>query len=311
MKFGKSIVFTAAVLASLSLAACKKPEQKKKSAQEPAETVFAVNTYNVTSGNLDNYLEFGGDVSSVSSIDVLPDTSGKLVRALVSVGDKVKKDQIIAYVDASRAGMNYSASPVKAPVSGTITSFPFSVGTQVAASMSIAKISDTKDLQIKVNIPERFVSRIELNQSAIITFDSYPSDSFKAVVYEVSPVLDSISRTMAIKLRIVPTNPKVRVGMYARVKLITDRKKKVIIVPANAVVIREEKPYLFVVSEKKNENGKDTVNMVPVALGITVDDITEIIEGVKEGSQIVVKGQSLLNEGDAVSVLSVVNETSK
>lgn len=311
MKFGKSIVFTAAVFASLSLVSCKKPAQSKNKAEEPVETVFAVNTYNVTPGNLDDYLEFGGDVSSVSSIDVLPDTSGKLVRALVSVGDKVKKDDIIAYVDASRAGMNYSASPVKAPVSGTITSFPYSIGTQVAASMAIAKISDTKDLQIKVNIPERFVSRIELNQSATITFDSYPSDTFKAVVYEVSPVLDSISRTMAIKLRIVPNNPKVRVGMYARVKLITDRKRKVLVIPSSAVVSRDGKSYLFKISDKKTENGKDTVSMVPVKLGITVDDITEVVEGIEEGSQIVVKGQGLLNEGDAVSVLSVVNGISK
>lgn len=308
MNIKKSIIFTAAVMALFSLSSCKGKKAAAKAEETEAEATFAVNTYKISEGNLDNYLEFGGDVSSVSAIDVLPDTSGKLVRSLVSVGDKVKKDDIIAYVDASRAGMNYAASPVKAPVSGTVTSFPYSIGAQVAASMSIAKISDTKDLQIKVNIPERFVSRIELNQNATVTFDSYPSDVFNAVVYEVSPVLDNVSRTMAIKLRIVPTDPKVRVGMYARVRLITDRRNKVIVIPSNALVSREGKQYVFVITDEKTEKGNIKVKMVPVKLGISVDDVTEIQDGISIGDQIVVKGQSLLNNGDPVVVLSVINE---
>ena len=308
MKATKFFIFAASVFAAVAMVSCKGKKVEEKKSEEVQETVYAVNTFKSKPGNLDDYLEFGGDVSSVSAIDVLPDTNGKLTRTLVSVGDKVKKDDIIAYVDASRPGMNYAASPVKAPVSGTVTSFPFSVGATVAASMSIAKISDTKDLQIKVNIPERFVSRIKLNQKAQITFDSYPADVFNAEVYEVSPVLDSVSRTMAIKLRIVPTDPKVRVGMYARVKLVTESVHDVLVIPSNAVVKREGKTYLFVVSDKKTESGKPTVSLVPVKLGITVDDVTEIAEGLKVGAEIVVKGQSLLNDGDAISILTVVNE---
>lgn len=309
MNFEKKIIFTAALISGLAFTSCKeKKNEKAKKAEDPAETVYAINTFKSKPGNLDNYLEFGGDVSSVSAIDVLPDTSGKITRALVSVGDTVKKDDIIAYVDASRPGMNYAASPVKAPVSGTVTSFPYTVGATVAPSMSIAKISDTKDLQIKVNIPERFVSRIKLNQKAQITFDSYPSDVFNAVVYEVSPVLDNVSRTMAIKLRIVPTDPRVRVGMYARVRLVTESMHDVIVIPTNAIVSRDGENYLFVISDKLSESGKQTVEMVNVKLGITVDNVTEIAEGVKAGAEVVVKGQSLLNNGDSVSILAVVNE---
>ncbi|MBQ0039135.1 MAG: efflux RND transporter periplasmic adaptor subunit [Treponema sp.] len=307
MKATKFLIFAASVFAAVAMVSCKEKKEEQKS-EEVQETVYAVNTFKSKPGNLDDYLEFGGDVSSVSAIDVLPDTNGKLTRVLVSVGDSVKKDDVIAYVDASRPGMNYAASPVKAPVSGTVTSFPYSVGATVAASMSIAKISDTKDLQIKVNIPERFVSRIGLNQKAQITFDSYPADVFKAEVYEVSPVLDSVSRTMAIKLRIVPTDPKVRVGMYARVKLVTESVHDVLVIPSNAVVKREGKTYLFVVSDKLSEGGRPTVKIVPVKLGITVDNVTEIAEGLKVGDEIVVKGQSLLNDGDAISILAVINE---
>lgn len=309
MNFKKTFILTAAVAAAFTMVSCKEKKSAAASgAEEIKESVFAVNTFKTSAGNLDDYLEFGGDVSSVSAIDVLPDTSGKITQTLVSIGDRVKKDDIIAYVDASRPGMNYSASPVKSPVSGTVTAYPYTIGATVSTSSSIAKISDTKELQIKVNIPERFVSRIKLNQKAAITFDSYPADVFTAVVFEVSPVLDSVSRTMAIKLRIEPEDPKVRVGMYARVKLVTESFHDVIVVPATAVVTRDGVAYLFVVSDRKSAKGNTTVDMVPVKLGISVDNKTEITEGIKAGVQIVVKGQTLLNQGDSVTVLSVVNE---
>ena len=75
--------------------------------------------------------------------------------------------------------------------------------------------------------------------------------------------------------------------------------------------LNNNEPYLFVVSDKKTESGKSTVDMVPVKLGISVDNNTEISEGVTAGVEVVVKGQSLLNQGDAVTVLAVVNEERK
>ena len=126
----KTLSIILSVLLILFFVGCTKPTQSSQAPQEalnPQEvaqqTVFAVNAFLSYKGDLNGYLEFGGDVSAVSSVDVLPDTSGKISRIYVSVGDVVKKDQILAEVDASRPGMTYSASPVKAPVAGTVTSF--------------------------------------------------------------------------------------------------------------------------------------------------------------------------------------------
>src|SRR5574344_1842556 len=98
----------------LTITGCTKKDDKtgQNSEAEDAkvETVFAVNAFESYIGDLNGYLDFGGDVTALSSIDVLPDTSGRISRILVSVGDIVKKDQILAEVDASRPGMTYSAS---------------------------------------------------------------------------------------------------------------------------------------------------------------------------------------------------------
>lgn len=88
-----------ALVASALLAGCNK---KVAENNEQAETVFAVNVYKAVPRNLDDYLEFGGNVQTASSVDIYPDVqSGKLSRILVKVGDKVKKDQVLCEVDAS------------------------------------------------------------------------------------------------------------------------------------------------------------------------------------------------------------------
>mgnify|MGYP002769943552 FL=1 len=294
------ILMAAAILSS-ALVSCK-GKSEKTAKEEETETIYAVNADIVQAGNLDDYLEFGGDVSSVSAVDVYPDAAGKISRIRVSVGDLVKKDQIIAYVDPSRPGMNYSENPVKAPISGRVTSFPPTIGTMVSQSYSIAKISDTDELQIKVNVAERFISRIRENQTAIVSFDAYPGVEFKARVFEVSPVLDTTSRTMLAKLKVEPADSRIKAGMYARVKLITDTIEGAVVIPNDAIVYRDGKPYVFTA---KSESAESSVNMVSVKEGLSVDNKTEIHEGLKEGDVIIVKGQSLLSDGSKVKILSI------
>ena len=92
------------------------------------EAVFAVNVTSAVQGEIFDYLEVNGDVVAESSVDVFADTSGKLLRLAVSVGDYVRKDQTIASVDPSRPGQTFAPSPVKSPINGTITRIPATSG---------------------------------------------------------------------------------------------------------------------------------------------------------------------------------------
>ncbi len=298
----RGIIFTAAAVSLMVLAAGCKPKEKAAKAEEDAEQIFAVSTQIVAAGNLDDYLEFGGDIASVNSVAVLPDQGGKITNILVSVGDLVQKGQTIAYVNPLRAGAVYNDSPVNSPISGRITSLPTTVGSTVAQSSPVATVARTDDLEVKINIAERFISRISDKQKATVTFDAYPAVEFPATVKEISPVLDTASRTMAVKLQFDKKDSRVKVGMYGRVKLVTESVKNAIVVPSSAIVTRESKTYIFVADE--HEDKKTTVKLVPVTQGISVDNKTEIVEGLKKGDEIVIKGMSLLNDGVKVNITS-------
>ena len=301
----KKIILSACILTSalILLSCAKKPSMTEQA--EAEEILYAVTAKKLSVGTLDDYLEFGGDVDSVSSVSVMPDMAGKLSGVKVSVGDMVKKDQIIAYVDASRPGYNYSESPVKAPAAGRIISLVTNIGTTVSQAMPVAKISNTEEMEIKINVPERFISRVKEGQRVELTFDAYPGEIFGAKVSEVSPVLDNASRTMLTKVRIVQRNNQIKIGMYARVKLITETRSNSIVLSSTAIVTREGKPYVFVLNQAASEDEKPTVHQQAVKLGLTIDDKTEIVDGLTAGQIVVTKGQSLLSEGSKVNVVSL------
>ena len=175
----------------------------------------------------------------------------------------------------------------------------------VSQATVIAEIASTDELEIKVSVAERFISRISLGQTAVVTFDAYPGVEFKAKVFEVSPVLDKSSRTMSVKLKINPPDNRIKAGMYARVRLITESIKDAIVVPAGAIVTREGSPYLFVISSQKNGDTPAKVKLCAVEQGIVVDNKTEITKGLIAGDEIVVKGQNLLNDGASVNIVAV------
>lgn len=304
MKRIRMIPLTAAtIFALLAVSGCgnkKAATTDTQTAEE--EQVFVVGTMVTKAGNFDNYLEFGGDIASVNSVAVLPDQAGKITNVLVSVGDMVSRGQTIAYINPLRVGAVYNDSPVRAPIDGRITSLPVTIGETVAQSSPIATVARTDDLEVRINIAERFISRISDNQKATVTFDAYPGVEFPATVFEISPVLDTSSRTMGVKLRFDKKDSRIKVGMYGRVKLITDSVADAIVVPESAIVIREQANYLFVVEPHTDE--KSTVKLVPITIGISVDNNTEISEGLKAGDEIVVKGMSLLNDGSKVKIVS-------
>lgn len=300
MKLVKKIAIAgAALLVSAAFLGCGKKPAAEEEAK--AETIFAVNVYKAVPKTLDDYLEFGGNVQTASSVDIYPDVqSGKLSRILVKVGDKVKKDQVLCEVDASRPGMDYKNSPIKAPVAGTITSFPYNIGQTVAASMPVGKISSTGTLEVKTNVAERFVSRISKNEKAELTFDAYPGETFPAILVEIDPVLDTSSRTLGIKLVQTPSDSRLKAGMYARIKLVTDTKKNTIVIPSNVIVTRNDEDIVYIVDSMTN-----TVKASPVKRGIRVDDKQEIQMGIAPGDLVVIKGQALLSDGAKVNVVSI------
>jgi len=282
-------------LLAISLFSCS--QQKKTAvATKQEEKALTVSVQEASLSTLEDYIDFSGTVKALDTVTVYPTVAGKVVKLFVDTGDKVSKNQVIAQVDPSKPGAEFALSSVRASADGTITQVVPSVGAYVTASSAIADISSADKLEITVQVSERFVPFISRGQSADVSFKAYPDETFKAKVTKISPVLNPTTRTMAVTLAIAETRGIIKAGMFAHVRLVTQKKEDVIVVPNSAILSREGKSCVFI-----EDNG--TAFRTYVETGLSVDGMTELTRGVKEGEAVVVRGQNMLSDRQKVNAV--------
>jgi membrane fusion protein (multidrug efflux system) len=275
-----------------------------KPPQEEVETVFAVNVIPAVKGELYDYIQVNGDVESLASVNVFANNNGEIISINVGLGQYVSAGQVIAKVDPSRPGQNFLPNPVRAPISGTITGLPVRVGSTITVQTPIAQIARTSELEIVTYIAERFIGRIKNGLDALVSFDAFGENSFKARIAEVSPVLDPGTRSLEVKLRFTEKANQVKAGMFAAIRIITQKNDGIIKIPATCIVNRFDQTFVFVV---KNGNQVERREVVP---GIQIDDKAEIVSGLNEGELVVIQGQNVLEDKAKVRIIQTLEPLS-
>jgi len=269
------------------------------------ETIFAVNTTKAVKGEINDYIELNGDVQAKTKVDVYPDVMGKLTGIYVKVGQYVNKDDVVAEVDPSKAGMNYSLSPVKAPISGTVVEVPRRVGATVTQQIPLIKIGVLNQIEIVSFISEKFISKIKYGLPVLLKFEAYPDITFKGYVSELSPVVDPQSRMMEISISLNERDSRIKSGMFAKLKIITENKNSIVKIPVEALVKRYGENFVFVTKE----NGLK-VEKRKVTLGIQIDNKVEIASGLKADEEIVIRGQTLLDDNTKIKIIETISPIS-
>jgi multidrug efflux pump subunit AcrA (membrane-fusion protein) len=270
-----------------------------------AAPVFAVNTTPAVTGQIRDYLMLSGDISAVSTVDAYSDAAGKVSRLFVSTGSRVSRGEVIAKVDPSRPGMEYVESDVKAPISGTVVALPAQLGMTISQAVPLARISGSASggLEIRLHVSERFISRVSPGQICEITLDAWPGEVFRGRISEISPTVDPASRTMETKVAVENSDSKLKAGMFAKVKIITEQKDNVVKIPQSALIRRFGEEYLFIAEADPAEAGSFVARKKIVAPGIMIDGVMEVKEGLSADDEVIIQGQSLLEDGVKVNII--------
>lgn len=261
-------------------------------------TTFTVRSAEAVTATLTNYVITNGEVESQSAVEVFPSMSGKVQQINVLLGSHVKKGDIIAKIDPSEPGTKYALSPVEAPISGSIVSSPLKVGTTVTTNSAVTMIGDIDNLQISVNVPERYVAELKTGLKAEVSLEAYPEVVFSASVSRVSPVVDSSTRTKQVILNFDKKDSRVNAGMFAKVKLYTTKYSGKLVVPSDAVVTNDDgSAYLFVV------NDDYTVSRREIKTGKSIDGKIQVTDNLMSGERVVYEGMLSLSDGAKVNDL--------
>jgi multidrug efflux pump subunit AcrA (membrane-fusion protein) len=270
--------------------------------------VYAVNTTSTVNGQIRDYIPLSGDIIAGSTVDTYSDAAGKVTRVYVAVGDRVNKGDPIAAVDPSRPGMNYVPGIAKAPISGTVVALPAQVGMTISQAVPLARIAGTTGpggaaLEIRLYVAERFISKMVMNLPCEITLDAWPGEVFQGSISEIAPTVDPASRTMEVRVNVSNPGSKLKAGMFAKVRIITEQKENIVKIPASAVLSRFGETYVFAVDRDPSDPSVSVARKKIIVPGISVDNVLEIQSGLAPDEEIIVRGQTLLEDGARVNVI--------
>jgi len=139
----------------------------------------------------------------------------------------------------SRTNLRYSV--IRSPVDGVVISRTIDIGQTVAASFqtptlfTIAK--DLTKMQIEVSVDEADISRIQLDQKATFTVDSYPEQTFSGKVVQIrsAPIITQNVVTYVVVVNVDNNDLKLKPGMTANVSIEVARKDDVLKLPPAAL----------------------------------------------------------------------------
>lgn len=213
----------------------------------------------------------------------------------------------LAELNQSRIDLAHTR--ISAPVDGTVVARRMDVGQTVAASFQAPTIfeiaQDLTKMQVDTNVAESDVGRLTLDQQATFTVDAYPGTVFKGRVAQIRKAPINVQNVITYDAVIEVGNPDLKLfpGMTANVTILTQRAENVLKVPNAALRFRPPESLIeesTAASKPPAGNAgavyiaapNAKVRAVPVKLGITDGNFTEIEAGGLSANQQVIVGIS-------------------
>lgn len=230
-----------------------------------------------------------------------------------------------------QAGKNYNRTTVLAPTDGVITGLVSKkgervVGTAQMAGTEMMRISDLDRMEVRVDVNENDIVRINVGDSAGIEVDAYDGKKFRGIVTQVANSAKSSSSMVSteqvtkyeVKILILKSsyeaimaenNGKMpfRPGMSSTVHIYTKQEENVLSVPVSSITMKEKKDnsgekeeVVFVV-----EKGKAVRRTIKT--GIQDSRYIMVINGLKKDEEVVAAPYEAINfkinDGTAVNVV--------
>ena len=253
--------------------------------QDAAANTVTVSAKTVNPETIIATVHVNGDVSSKSEVSTFPITSGKITQVRYDIGDKVTKNDIIAYVDPSKPGANYVASPVKAPVSGTIIECNVHPGDTVGPNTVIATIGSVTDIEVVVYVSEKYSKFLNPGLPAYLHLTAYADEKFLTRIASISPVVAKNTRTIKVSLELEKYDARIKPGMFASIDLVIQQRDNTIVVPKRALRTFNDEQCVFVINPATN-----TAERVIVTVGLTNDNEAQITSGLTAGQKVITAG---------------------
>jgi len=183
-----------------------------------------------------------------------------------------------------QAKLQLEDAQLVAPSAATVAAVEVQANEWVGATVPAIVLADLDQLYVETSVDETDIVSVQVGQDAEIALDAFPDVTLSGKVTGIDP-LGSIAQgvvSYGVDVEILPTDLSLRPSMTAIVDIVVGRDEGALVVP-NRAIRRDNSGRLYV---EVLANGQATRRFVTI--GLSNDLVTEILQGLDDGEQIIV-----------------------
>ncbi|MFZ5797964.1 MAG: efflux RND transporter periplasmic adaptor subunit [Desulfobulbus sp.] len=169
-------------------------------------------------------------------------------------------------------------------------------GYTVAANTSLLLIAELDPITGVIHVTEKEYALLQPGQSVRLATDAFPGESFTGRIERISPVFREDTRQARIELSVANRELRLKPGMFIRATVELAHLEEAVIVPEQAITIRDGQAGVFMVNEEEM-----AALWRPVQVGIREGDRVQV-EGEGLAGRVVTLGQQLIDDGSPVFI---------
>lgn len=202
-----------------------------------------------------------------------------------------------ARYDLENADFSLEKMNVRAPFDGVIVSLPhYTPQSRIAQGDEMVGLMAYSRMYMEINLPESAIQYVRLNQPVHITHYTLQNDTLLGEISELSPAISTETRTFKGKVLIDNNQLKLRPGMFVKADIVVSQADSAIIIPKEVVFSRRNRKYVYIVE-------RNTAILRDIQTGLEDENNMEVIEGLNENDNLIIRGYETLRENSRVKVL--------
>jgi RND family efflux transporter MFP subunit len=178
---------------------------------------------------------------------------------------------------------------------GVITAVNADAGQVVTAGQAVFRLARAEQREVAISVPENRIGELTGARQLFVALWANPQKLYPARVREVSPSVDAVTRTFAVRVAISNPDPAVQWGMTANVGVLGDGAPNAALLPSTSIYQQDGKPAVW-----RFDPVTKQVSLAPVTIGQYREDGVLVTSGVRDGDWIVAAGVHKLLPGQVV-----------
>ncbi len=169
---------------------------------------------------------------------------------------------------------------LRASLPGTVLVRAVEPGDIVSPGKRLLTINSSSETRLTAQIDEKNLPYLKAGQAALASSDAFPERNFKAVLYYISPGVDTTRGSVEARFRVPDPPDYLRADMTVSIDIGVGRKDRALTVPSAAVRESGNSQTVQMVRD-------GTARSVKVEIGIRTGSRDEILSGIAEGDTVV------------------------